>query len=238
MNEPEPLKQISFMSEYKKTGELSEIRDIIVNRRSVRRFEKTPPNKELIMEILDVARWAPSHCNTQDVYFLIINDAKIKQQIVDMGGSIIINSAPVGILVLYCNSSDNMEYLDYIQSGAAIIQNVLLYAYSKGLGTCWIAHLPKKSDLRKLLEIPPSYDPVAYILLGYPMKEPESIPRKYEIQKIISFNAFNKNHSQPDTSTQKKTKSFFRKIYYKLPTFLKKIVNPIVDRFFVKKFGD
>jgi nitroreductase len=236
MDEPVPLKQISFISEYKKTGGLYEIREIIQKRRSVRRFENTPPDKEEIIEILDVARWAPSHCNTQDVHFLIIDDPDTKQQIVDMGGSITINSAPVGILVLYCNSSDNLEYLDYIQSGAAVIENVLLYAYSKGLGTCWIAHLPKKSDLRKLLGIPPNYDPIGYILMGYPLKEPETVLRKHKIQEIISVNTFNKDHSQPDMSTQNKTKSFFREIYYKLPTFLKRVINPIVDRFFVKKF--
>ena len=149
MDEPEPLNRISFITEYKKSDGLSDIHDVIINRRSVRTFNKIRPDNELILEILDVARWAPSHCDTQDVYFLIIDNEKIKQQLVDRGGATTINSAPVGVLVLYSNSSDNPEYKDYIQSGAAVVQNVLLYAYSMGLGTCWIAHLPRKSDLRK-----------------------------------------------------------------------------------------
>ena len=238
MDEPEPLNRISFITEYKKSDGLSDIHDVIINRRSVRTFNKIRPDNELILEILNVARWAPSHCDTQDVYFLIIDNEKIKQQLVDLGGAATINSAPVGVLVLYSNSSDNPEYKDYIQSGAAVVQNVLLYAYSMGVGTCWIAHLPRKSDLRKLLGIPAMYDPIAYIIMGYPLKEPRSVPRKHEIQEIVSFNTFDKDHFQSNNNIQKKVKLFFRKIYYKLPLILKRIVNPIVDRFFVKKFGD
>ncbi len=234
----ESLDNVSLINEHKKSNGLSNIRDIITNRRSIRRFDSIRPDDELILDILDVARWAPTHCNTQDVYFLIIDDHKIQQQIVDMGGSIIIKSAPVGILVLYKNSSDNLEYLDYIQSGAAVIQNLLLYAFAKGLGTCWIAHLPRKDDLRKLLNIPTSYDPIAYILIGYPLKEPPNVPRKHVISEMISHNSFEMERLQTDTLTKNKFRISFRKLYYKSPTFVKKIINPIVDRLFVKKFGD
>jgi hypothetical protein len=82
------------------------------------------------------------------------------------------------------------------------------------------------------------YDPIAYIIMGYPLKEPRSVPRKHEIQEIVSFNTFDKDHFQSNNKIQKKVKLFFRKIYYKLPLILKRIVNPIVDRFFVKKFED
>ena len=234
----EPVNRISAIDDYKKFGGLSDIRNIITNRRSIRRFNSIPPDKELILDILDISRWAPTHCNTQDVYFLVIDDNKIKQQIVDMGGSIIIKSAPVGVLVLYKNSSDNLEYLDYIQSGAAVIQNILLYAYAKGLGTCWIAHLPRKNDLRKLLNIPISYDPIAYILMGYPLREPPNVPRKHEISEIVSYNSLKREHFQHDYNTQKIFRRSLRKLYYKSPTFIKKIINPIVDKLFVKKFGD
>lgn len=61
-----------------------------------------------------------------------------------MGVSVIIKKAPIGILVSYCNLSDNVEYSDYIQSASTIIQNILLNSYSKGLNSCWVTHLPKK----------------------------------------------------------------------------------------------
>lgn len=63
--------------------------------------------------------------NTQDVRFIIVDDNALKQKIVDMGGSLLIKKAPIGIFISYCNLSDNDEYSGYIQSASAIIQNIL-----------------------------------------------------------------------------------------------------------------
>lgn len=228
-------KQCIFMKTYD-TDQILLIRDIIESRRSIRNFKDEQPDKKLLVDILDIARWAPSHCNTQNVFFIIIDDANIKKKIVDMGGSIIINKAPVGVLVLYSNYSDNQEYSDFIQSGAAVIQNMLLYAHAKGLGSCWIAHLPTKSDLRRLLNIPQYYDPIAYIILGYPHKEAREVPRKHEIEHIISYNNFMSTILEDKSGCSWSAKRNIRRFYYKLPTSIKKILNPIIDRIFVKKF--
>ena len=215
---------------------VSEFCDLIKSRRSVRSFKNLPVDKKLLFDLLDIARWAPSHCNTQDVSFIIIDDDEIKNQIIDMGGSVIIRNAPVGVVVLYNNCSDNLEYSDFIQSGAAVIQNLLLLAHANGLGACWVAHLPRKSEMRTLLDIPPTYDPIAYVLLGYPARDPKPVPRKYDMQDITSFNKFRPRDPVPGDTRSVHARSMFRSFYYKLPTSLKKIINPIVDRIFVKKF--
>ena len=207
-----------------------DLKTSILERRSVRRFKNIAPEKDLILEILDIARWAPTHCNTQAVKFIIVDDKKIKDKIVDMGGSVVIKNAPTGILVLYSNLSDNLEYSDYMQSAAAIIQNVLLYAHSIGLATCWIAQLPRTFDLRTLFNIPPAYDPIAYILLGYPEREPKHVPRKHKIEDIIAYNTFDFDLKASCSNERSiKHKRIVRGIYYKLPTIIKKFVNPIVD---------
>ena len=216
-----------------------DLHDAVINRRSVRKFSSIRPPDDILLKIIDLARWAPSHCNTQNSYFIIIDEEKIKQQIVNMGGSVIIKNAPVGVLVLYDNCSDNQEYLDHIQSGSAIIQNFLLCAYAEGLATCWIAHLPKKGDLRKILRIPNTFDPIAYILVGYPEKEIREVPRKYDLKDIIGNNVFsNNNRILNQESKSLSLKRFFRTIYYRLPTCFKRLLNPIVDRLFVKKFDN
>lgn len=213
-----------------------DLHEAMINRRSVRRFKDILPSDDLLQEILDVARWAPSHCNTQNVFFLVINDDNVKQKLVDMGGSVIIKNAPIGVLVLYDNHSDNWEYMDYIQSGSAIIQNFVLYSYAKGLATCWVAHLPTKKDLRKLLDIPATYDPIAYILVGYPEKIPKTVPRKYDMKDIVAYNTYPGEGVIKINSVSISVKRCLRRVYYKLPTSLKRLLNPIVDRLFVKKF--
>lgn len=210
------------------------LKDVILNRRSIRIFNREKNvNKKTVLEILDIARWAPSHCNTQEVKFIIVDDEKNKRAIVDGGGAPLILTAPIGILITYSNISDNLEYHDYIQSAAAVIQNICLYAHTKGLGTCWINHLPTKKDLRNLFGIPKTYDPIAYVMMGYPIHSPKDVQRKLEIEEMISYNKFEFKVKQENSVYSRR---FFRKLYYILPTWIKRKINPFVQKHLVKRF--
>ena len=50
-----------------------ELRDAIMQRRSIRAFKKEPVDEKIVEEILNVARWAPSWGNTQpwNIYVLV-----------------------------------------------------------------------------------------------------------------------------------------------------------------------
>lgn len=211
---------------------------IINSRRSVRNFTAEPVDKNLIAKIIDVATRAPSACNIQGWHFIAVDDEKIKQELVDRGGSIIIKNAPTGILVLYDNRTKDTEYNDYIQSAAAAIENLILAATYYELGSCWLCHLPTKRQLRKIFSIPSYFDPIAYILLGHKQKEPAEVPRKYKTEDLVSYNKFQpnpfyKNLSRPSTVFRK----LLVKIYYLAPLFIKKrFLNKFLDKHFVKKF--
>ena len=211
-----------------------DLKEAILKRRSIRNFDQDKlVNKKTVLDILNIARWAPSHCNTQEVKFIIVDDAAIKKAIVDGGGSPLILKAPIGILITYSNMSDNIEYQDYIQSAAAVIQNICLYAYTKGLGTCWINHLPNKQYLRSLFGIPKTYDPIAYVIMGYPSRSPLNVQRKIEIEDMTRYNKFDFT-IEPDKSVG--SKRFFRRLYFLLPTWIKRKINPFVQKHFVKRF--
>lgn len=211
-----------------------ELKEAISKRRSIRKFEKKEISHQKIEEIIFSASLAPSACNRQLWRFIVIDNLEIKQRIVDEGGSVFIKDAPVGIVVLYDNQTDNLEYQDHIQSAAAAIQNMLLTATSLGIGSCWVCHLPLKSTMKKILRISRCFDPVAYILLGYPRHETKPRPTINQSSEIISWNKFSfKDVKQP------KTKLYLRRItrnaYFNLPIFLKKSLRFLAERF-VKKF--
>lgn len=52
-------------------------RDIITSRRSVRQFKTNPVSREVIEKILDLARYAPTASNNQDVGYIVITDKHI-----------------------------------------------------------------------------------------------------------------------------------------------------------------
>ena len=211
---------------------------VIKNRRSVRIFQNKKVDREIIKKIIELATHAPSACNIQGWRFIIIEDDKLKKEIVDKGGTILIKNAPTGILVLYDNRTKNTEYMDHIQSAAATIQNLHLVAPLFGLNTCWVCHLPSKKQLKKMFKIPSYFSPIAYILIGYKKREPAKVPRKYKINNLISYNIFSSNIPiKKINGATLFTKKMLIKIYHLSPDFLrKKFLNKYIDKRFVKKF--
>ena len=211
-----------------------QLEEAIKTRRSIRKLSKGKLEKELLEKIIDAGRHAPSHCNTQGWKFIFIDDEKIKNEIFENGGSFVIKNAPYGILTVYNRSlSDNIEYSDYVQSGAAAIENMLLTIHDLGMGGCWVCHLPKKKDLIKILKIKKPYTPIAYIAFGFTESSPNKMERKNEIKEIYATNQF----IWPKEKFNSKiySKRFIRKLYFSLPVSIKKLISPIVDKF-VKKF--
>jgi len=54
---------------------------------------------------------------------------------------------------------------------ATAIENVLLAAQGRGIGSCWLGSI-KREKLRKILEIPDKYDIDSVVALGYPDEQP------------------------------------------------------------------
>ena len=84
------------------------ILDVLGRRRSIRIYKPDPVPEDVLTEILKAGQMAPSACNKQNWKFIVIDDDKIKQTLVDMGAAIFIKKAPVGILVLYDNRTQNI----------------------------------------------------------------------------------------------------------------------------------
>jgi len=57
---------------------------IIQERRSIRRFESRPPEKELLLKMIEAARHAPSATNFQPWKFFVITNPKVKDQMADV----------------------------------------------------------------------------------------------------------------------------------------------------------
>ncbi len=211
-----------------------ELGQAIKTRRSVRKFSDKKLEPGMLEKIIEAGNSAPSHCNTQGWKFIFIDNEKIKEKIFNAGGSYAIKNAPYGILVLYNTTlSDNLEYKDWIQSASAAMQNMLLTIHDLGLGGCWICHLPNKKTLRKILSVPGGYSPIAYLIFGYPAQDLKPMPRQHSVKEILSYNKF----IWPKEKMPLKIyfSRLAKKIYFILPTFIKKIIMPLTDKH-VKKF--
>lgn len=212
-----------------------ELDTVLSNRRSVRIYSDKRVEDSAIRQIIEAGTWAPSACNIQGWRFIVIDKKEIFSEILKHGAAAFLKSTNQAILVLYNNNTDNLMYSDYIQSASACIENMLLKAYSLGIGACWINNLPEKKVLRKLFNIPSHYDPIALVSIGYPVQQPNPRPRKHPLDEIIAYNMFSFNRTEGKGGVKLRVKRFARKIYYKLP--LKSKLLKFVGKF-EKKFDN
>ncbi len=215
-----------------------ELSKAIRGRRSIRNFLDKKLSRASVNKLIDAAIWAPSACNYQGWRFIVIEDKAILGKIVDAGGAMFLRNAPMAILALYLNKSENVEYKDCILSSAMGIQNMLLTAHSLGLGACPVCHLPRKATLRKMFGIPSYYEPVALVAIGYPKITPKPMPRLRKPEEIVCANNFSlKEKKEELPSSALAARRLARKIYYFMPTFVKKKIEPLADKV-EKKFDN
>ena len=172
-----------------------DVLEAIKGRRSIRAFKNQGVPAEIVEELIDAARWAPSAGNIQPWEFIIVRKPRINRRLVEAAlGQMFIEEAPVVIVVCADEERSSQGYgvrgktLYCIQDTAAAMQNIHLTAYSLGLGTCWVGAF-REEETRKILKIPRGMRPVAIIPVGYPAEAPTARMRKSTSQ-IVHYETF------------------------------------------------
>jgi hypothetical protein len=155
----------------------------------------------------------------------------VKDRILRETAAYFIGKSPLLILVVYSNQTDNLEYKDHLLSAAMAIQNMQLAAHALGIGACCVNNLPIKSRLRTILQIPRSFDPVALLCMGYPKAMPRPLKRKASLEDLISKNKFAFSGNYPSVNIKLRMKRTVRYVFYRLPAFIKKILDPLARKF-------
>lgn len=210
--------------------------DLISSRRTSRRYlpEKLP--EDVYEQLISAAIQAPSACNRQAWKFIVVDDRGLLHWFFEQGGATFLDHIPQGILVLYCNRTDNAIYGDHLQSAAAAITLLQLKAYSMGIGSCWVCHLPPKREIRKKFKIPAYYDPVAFVTLGYCKRDPARRARKVDVRSTFTYNRFDFTDAPlPWCDWRLFLRSAARRLYYVFPW--RKYLYPLAKKY-EKKFYD
>lgn len=207
-----------------------DLNQAIFTRRSVRKYNETPVEKETIKKIIEAGCHAPSACNVQGWHFIVIDDRAIINEILSNGAAAFLKNTRQAIFVVYDNRTDNDEYNDYIQSASACIENMLLMAHSLSVGACWINFLPPKKTVRRILNIPNQYEPIAMISIGYYDQKLNERPRKYTLDQVISWNRFSGTVTENQEKKNIRLRKIARKIYLHLPVSMKKRLGNLLDK--------
>lgn len=183
-------------------------------RRSIRAFKRTPIKIEDIIEVLEVARQAPSGANRQPWRFLIITDEKLKREIRRICEKVekefhekapewmkkwlkkkgitwhkpFLEEAP--ILILVFGKTDEPHWIGSVW---ITIGYMLLALEEKGLAT--LTYTPSKTrEINKLLNIPEKYILLSILPIGLPDEKPKE-KKRLPLSEIAYINKW-ENHLQ------------------------------------------
>lgn len=176
-----------------------ELLTLIKERRSIRHWKDEGITRKEIIKLIDAARWAPSSCNRQTWHFIVIEDKDMISKITKTirGGDPFFAKAPALIMTLIDFRPYRLPEEKYTiyQDAAAAIQNMLLMAYSLGLGACWASHTSDSNMIinermvRNSLDIPDYFKIGGIVAIGKPAEGVCVIPRR-DITNILSLNKF------------------------------------------------
>lgn len=162
--------------------------DAINKRVSVRKYAQKPVERDLLTQLVDAARRAPTARKIEPWEFIVVTDREILArlgEIADHGPFIAESGACIAV---YC---DDTKY--YLEDGSAATENILLAATDAGLGTCWVAgdKKPYAGEVSNILSVPAKYKLVSLISVGWAEVMPEQ-SRNRGVEDVIHWDRFNK----------------------------------------------
>ena len=160
--------------------------ELLLKRRSIRKYKDTPVPEELLNKVLEAGTYAPTGMNRQTPVMVAVTDKEIRDLLERENAKVMgdetkkpFYGAPIVITVFY-----NPEVYTSFEDGCLVMGNLLNAACAVGLGSCWI-HRAKEvfmtdtgKELMKKWGIPEGFIGVGNCILGYADESPEARPRK------------------------------------------------------------
>lgn len=160
---------------------------LLRSRRSVRRYKSAPVNRDLLLQLIDTARYAPSGMNAQPVHWLVVEGRERMLELAgltakalrrlpyflgfleawDKGQDVILRGAP-NLVLAHAEATG----FDHTVDGAIALTYFELAAHAHGVGTCWAGLLmlaaKDSPELTAALRIPEGHRVLGALMAGYP----------------------------------------------------------------------
>jgi nitroreductase len=161
----------------------------IKERRSVRKYIDKKIPEEIIKEIIDCARLAPTGNNRQAWSFLVITDDEIKSKIASYAryGRFIEEAG--ACIAIFVNQNKATTPL---QDASAATENIMIAAKSYDLGTCWVNSYQKEHSkkIKNLVNCPQDMELITLMSIGYYKEDNVKLPAKKSLSEVMFRDKF------------------------------------------------
>ena len=152
--------------------------EIILKRRTIRKFEQKPVEKEKIIKMVNAARLAPSGANLQPLKFIAVTSPEMCDKVFPLtryggylkDGNPKDGEKPMAYIIVLVD--ENIRKDGAGEDAGAAIENMILTGLEEGIASCWVGNVSRE-ELKKALEIENHLAVNSVIALGYPGQESE-----------------------------------------------------------------
>lgn len=151
---------------------------LILSRRSIRQFQPKDLGSEMIKKLINGARLAPSGANLQPLEFVVVDHPGLRDEVfsclrwagyIAPRGNPEPGKEPRAYVVVLVNTEIRAH--GYERDVGAAVENMILVAWEKDIGSCWIGSF-EEAKLRVLLHVPKTHVIDSVLALGYPAEHP------------------------------------------------------------------
>ena len=162
-----------------------ELLDVMLKRRSTRKFNQNPITKEELDKILTSALLAPTSRNRKPCNFMVVENKEIINKLSkskDHGADFVKNANKVIVVIANSLVSDT-----WCEDSSIALTYMHLMASELNIGSCWVQiHLRSKNGensediVREILKIDNYYRIVGFLALG----KSDNIPHEYSLRDV------------------------------------------------------
>lgn len=190
-----------------KLPDLEQLTQLVRGRRSIRVYRKKPVERRLVQRCIDLAHYAPTARNSQQIGWLVIDDKEELHRLTnhafdwmrhllatddpraehygvaglirgwEKGRDGILRQTP-GLVVTFAPAGYGLGTMD----STIHLTTFELIAFSQGLGTCWAGFFQLAaadwSPLRQALALPDGQELTAAMMVGYPRLRYQRLPER------------------------------------------------------------
>ena len=165
---------------------------LVRTRRTHKAFGAEPVGRETLLELFELARWAPNHHLTNPWRFRVLGqkarDLLAREAELEKPGSAIkLQRAPTLIVVGVESRGDPSQQREDLLATAIAAYIVVLAAHARGLAGYWrTLPLLEEPRVRKGLAIPVGEQPIGLLHLGHPVQA-QRVPERAPVDEIAIF---------------------------------------------------
>lgn len=183
------------------------VKQAILERRSIKKFNGQPVEKQAVLEILDDAKWAPNHGNRQPWRLVVAAGDKLPQ-VHELLRDLAIPKwqelseetlaaqmqkftlAGAYAFVLVTEDMRQKERLEDYAAASCYLQNAQLLAWEQGIGTCWkTPGFLDNPKFREALNAQSNERVIAMLQFGHFDEATQAKPRKDVADFVTEFGA-------------------------------------------------